>query len=100
MIEIPMEDCWERQFREGIQLEPHRAGGQLEVRRDVDERGEGGAVERDGVVLSETSEVNAMAMKRRHHGQTREATLGPLGLQDHGRSLLARKGETCGCPHG
>jgi hypothetical protein len=72
----------------------------MEVRRDMDEGGAGRAFKRDRMVLPETGQIGTMAMKRRHHGQTRQAALGPFRLQDHGRRFLAREGETRGRQHG
>ena len=93
MIEIPVEDRRERELREVVQLEPHGSGSQMEVRRDLDEGSEGRSFERDRVMLPETGQVGAMAMKRRDHCQTREAALGPLRLQDHGCGFPTREGE-------
>ena len=86
MVEIHVQHARQPQLRQVRQLHPQRPRCELELSAQAHQVGERGAFERDGVTRAQGGEIDAVAMKARHHGEARQAALRGLALQDHRRA--------------
>ena len=88
MIEIPMQDARQSEFRELTELQPKRASRKADLVGDAHQILQRRAAKGNPVAPAKLGEVGLIAEIAGHHGQAREPAFGRLHLEHHRKASL------------
>ena len=84
MIHVQVQDRRHLELPEFLGFKTYCPRRQVQMPSNLDQRVQGRAVQRNEMLAPKRVQVDAMAIKTRNHGETRQAAFGGLRLNDDG----------------